>query len=59
MPLVNISAMTNDGEVDEALRELLDLRLMPVNANKTLLVWQYFTMVKDGLITRNAIQYVF
>jgi len=37
-PLVNISAAINDGEVDGAPHELLDLQLMPVNANKTLSV---------------------
>jgi hypothetical protein len=32
---------------------------VPVDANKTLLMWQYFVMVKDGPITRNKIQYVY
>jgi hypothetical protein len=58
-PSVNILAAANDGEVDEAPRELLDLRLVSVSANKTSSVWQYFTMVKDGLITRNGIQYIY
>jgi hypothetical protein len=47
-PSINISASTNDGEVDEALHELLDSRLVPISANKTSPVWQYFAMVKDG-----------
>jgi hypothetical protein len=59
VPSVSISAPTNDGEVDEAPHELLDLRLVPINANKTSRVWQYFAMVKDGPITRNKIQYVY
>jgi hypothetical protein len=54
-PSINISASTNDGEVDEALHEPLDSRLVPISANKTSPVWQYFAMVKDGLITRNKI----
>jgi hypothetical protein len=58
-PSINISALTNDGEVDEVLHELLDSRLVPINANKTSPVWQYFAMVKDGPITRNKIQYVY
>jgi len=28
---------------------------VPISANKTSPVWQYFAMVKDGLITRNKI----
>jgi hypothetical protein len=32
---------------------------VPINANKTSPVWQYFAMVKDGPITRNKIQYVY
>ncbi len=39
--------------------ELLDSRLVPIGANKTSPVWQYFAMVKDGSITRNKIQYVY
>ncbi len=58
-PSISISASTNDGEVDEALHEPLDSRLVPINANKTSSVWQYFAMVKDGPITRNKIQYVY
>jgi hypothetical protein len=54
-PSVSILALTNDGEVDEAPHESLDLRLVPINANKTSPVWQYFAMVKDGPITRNKI----
>jgi len=54
-PSVSISASANDGEVDEAPHEPLDLRLVPINTNKTSLVWQYFAMVKDGPITRNKI----
>jgi hypothetical protein len=57
-PLVIILAIANDGEVNEVPRELLNSRLMPVITNKTLPVWQYFAMVKDGPITRNGIQYV-
>jgi hypothetical protein len=58
-PSINISASTNDGEVDEALHESLDSRLVPISANKTSPVWQYFAMVKDGPITRNKIQYIY
>jgi hypothetical protein len=58
-PSISISASTNDGEVDEALHESLDSRLVPISANKTSPVWQYFAMVKDGPITRNKIQYVY
>jgi len=54
-PSVSISAPTNDGEVDEVPHEPLDLRLVPISANKTSPVWQYFTMVKDEPITRNKI----
>jgi hypothetical protein len=54
-PSVSISALTNDGEVDEVPHEPLDLRLVPIIANKTSLVWQYFAMVKDEPITRNKI----
>jgi len=32
---------------------------MPVSTNKTLPMWQYFAMVKDGLIMHNKIQYVY
>jgi hypothetical protein len=32
---------------------------VPINANKTSPVWQYFAMVKDGPIKRNKIQYVY
>jgi hypothetical protein len=35
--------------------ELLDSRLVAVNTNKTLPVWKYFAMVKDGPIMRNRI----
>jgi TusA-related sulfurtransferase len=58
-PSVNISASTNDGEVDKAPHEPLDSRLVSISINKTSRVWQYFTMVKDGPITRNKIQYVY
>jgi hypothetical protein len=58
-PLVGISAPTNDGEVDEVPHEPLDSRLMPISTNKTSLMWQYFAMVKDRLIMRNKIQYVY
>jgi hypothetical protein len=58
VPLTSISTPTNDEEVDEAFHELLDLQLVPISAHKTLLVWQYFTMVKDRPITCNKIQYV-
>jgi len=58
-PSVSISAPTNDGEVDEALHEPLDSRLVSISANKTSPMWQYFAMVKDGPITRNKIQYVY
>jgi hypothetical protein len=58
-PSVSISALANDGEVDKVLRELLDLRLVSISANKTLLMWQYFALVKDGPIMRNGIQYVY
>ncbi len=58
-PSVNISTAANDGEVNQAPRELFDSRLMLVNANKTSLVWQYFTMVKDGWITCNGIRYIY
>jgi hypothetical protein len=58
-PSISISASTNDGEVDEALHEPLDSRLVPISVNKTSPVWQYFAMVKDGPITRNKIQYVY
>jgi len=34
MLTVNISIMANDEEVDEALRELFDLRFVPISANK-------------------------
>jgi len=34
-------------EVDEAPHEPLDSQLVPISANKTSLVWQYFAMVKD------------
>ncbi len=53
VPLVNISALANDGEVDEVPRELFDSRLVSIGVNKTSPVWQYFTMVKDGPITHN------
>jgi hypothetical protein len=59
LSLVSISITANNGEVDEAHRELLDSRLLPVNANKTLPVWQYFAMVKDGPIMCNGIQNVY
>ncbi len=36
VPLINISIAANDGEVNKAPCELLDLRLVLVNANKTL-----------------------
>jgi len=58
-PSISISASTNDGEVDEALHEPLNSRLVSINANKTSPMWQYFAMVKDGPITRNKIQYVY
>jgi hypothetical protein len=58
-PSVNISVLANDGEVDKVPRELLNSRLVSIGANKTLLVWQYFAMVKDRPITRNRIQYVY
>ncbi len=58
-PSVSISASTNDGEVDKAPHEPLDSWLVPISANKTSPVWQYFAMVKDGPITRNKIQYVY
>jgi len=58
-PSVSISIPTNDGEVDEAPHEPLDSWLVPISTNKTLLMWQYFAMVKDGLITCNKIQYVY
>jgi hypothetical protein len=58
VPLVSISTAANDGKVHEAPHELIDSWLVPVSANKTSLVWQYFTTVKDGLITCNEIQYV-
>jgi hypothetical protein len=58
-PLISISAMANDREVDEAPHKLLNLRLMLVSANKTSPVWQYFAMVKDGPIMCNRIQYVY
>jgi hypothetical protein len=54
-PLVNILVVANDGEVGEAPRELLDSRFVSISANKTSLVWQYFTMVKDRPITHNMI----
>jgi hypothetical protein len=54
-PLVNILAPTNDREVDETLHELFNSWLVLVNANKTSLAWQYFTMVKDEPITCNGI----
>jgi hypothetical protein len=54
-----MSAVANDKEVDEALHELLDSRLVSINANKTSPVWQYFAMVKDRSITCNGIQYVY
>jgi len=57
-PLVSISATANDGEVNEAPCELLDSQLVPVNANKTSSVWQYFAMVKDEPIMQNGIHYV-
>ncbi len=59
MPSISISASTNDGEVDEALHEPLDSRLVPIITNKTSPMWQYFAMVKDGPITRNKIQYIY
>ncbi|CAN5969793.1 unnamed protein product [Sphagnum jensenii] len=58
VPSVSISIAANDGEVHEAPHELIDSQLVPVSTNKTSLVWQYFTTVKDGLITCNGIQYV-
>jgi hypothetical protein len=58
-PSVNISITTNDGEVDEAPRQLLESWLMPINVNKTSPMWQYFTMVKDMSIMCNGIQYVY
>jgi hypothetical protein len=58
-PSVNISAPTNDEEVEQALHESLDSRLVLINANKTLLMWQYFAMVKDEPIMRNKIHYVY
>jgi hypothetical protein len=58
-PSVNISTVANDEEVDEVPHELLDSRLVSININKTSPVWQYFTIVKDGPITRNGIQYVY
>ncbi len=58
-PLVSISAMANDGEVDEVHRELFNLWFMLISAIKTLPVCHYFAMVKDKLITRNGIQYVY
>jgi hypothetical protein len=58
-PLVSISTLANDGEVNEVPHEPLDSHLVPISANKTSLVWQYFAMVKDGPIMRNRIQYVY
>jgi hypothetical protein len=58
-PLVSISTMTNDEEVDKVPRELLNSWLMPIGANKASSVWQYFAMVKDGLIKRNGIHYIY
>jgi hypothetical protein len=59
VPLTSISTPANDKEVDEAFHEPLDSQLVPINAHKTLPVWQYFTMVKDRPITCNKIQYVY
>ncbi len=50
----HISTTANDEEVDKAPRELLNLQLVSISANKTSPVWQYFAMVKDGLIMRNG-----
>ncbi len=59
VPLVNILVAANDRKVNEAPCELLDSRFVPISVNKTSLEWQYFAMVKDGLIMRNKIQYIY
>jgi hypothetical protein len=38
---------------------LLNSKLVPINANKTSPMWEYFAMVKDRPIMRNEIQYVY